>query len=118
MDYKWRGCRAGLAALLLIGGIGTGCAQALPNNSVNSAAAAAQGVSAAAVQDQQTAAPAQPLPASPTVALTPDEAKQNAAGNVAELQKMIRGSELTELRTTYNGAMSRRQLKVGTAGAA
>jgi hypothetical protein len=36
--------------------------------------------------------------------LTPDEAKQSAAGNVAELQQMIRGSDLSELRTTYNGS--------------
>jgi hypothetical protein len=35
--------------------------------------------------------------------LTADEAKQSAAGNVAELQQMIRGSDLSELRTTSNG---------------
>ena len=40
----------------------------------------------------------------PTAGLTADEAKQSAAGNVAELQQMIRGSELKELRTTYNGS--------------
>jgi hypothetical protein len=39
-----------------------------------------------------------------TSALTPDEAKQSAAGNVAELQQMIHGSEMSELRTTYNGS--------------
>ncbi|MFM0673300.1 DUF2968 domain-containing protein [Paraburkholderia sediminicola] len=39
-----------------------------------------------------------------TSALTPDEAKQSAAGNVAELQQMIHGSDLSELRTTYNGS--------------
>jgi hypothetical protein len=36
--------------------------------------------------------------------LTPEEAKQSAAGNVAELQQMIHGSDLSELRTTYNGS--------------
>ncbi|MBN3857489.1 DUF2968 domain-containing protein, partial [Paraburkholderia sp. Ac-20340] len=30
-------------------------------------------------------------------------AAQRAADDVAELQQMIRGSELNELRTTYNG---------------
>jgi hypothetical protein len=39
-----------------------------------------------------------------TSALTPDEAKQSAAGNVAELQQMIHGSDMSELRTTYNGS--------------
>jgi hypothetical protein len=36
--------------------------------------------------------------------LNPSEAKQSAAGNVVELQQMIRGSDLSELRTTYNGS--------------
>lgn len=36
--------------------------------------------------------------------LTPDENRQSAAGNVAELQQMIHDSELSELRTTYNGS--------------
>jgi hypothetical protein len=51
------------------------------------------------VQDEQAAVPPQS-----SAALTPDEAKQNAAGNVAELQQMLRGSELAEMRTTYNGS--------------
>jgi hypothetical protein len=38
------------------------------------------------------------------VVLTADEAKQSASGNVAELQQMIHGSDLSELRTTYNGS--------------
>jgi hypothetical protein len=38
------------------------------------------------------------------VVLTADEAKQSATGNVAELQQMMHGSELSELRTTYNGS--------------
>ncbi|MFM0007923.1 DUF2968 domain-containing protein [Paraburkholderia dipogonis] len=36
--------------------------------------------------------------------MNPSEAKQSAAGNVVELQQMIRGSDLSELRTTYNGS--------------
>lgn len=38
-----------------------------------------------------------------TIALTPDESQQSATGNVAELQQVIHGSDLSELRTTYNG---------------
>jgi hypothetical protein len=81
---------------------------------------AAQGVNAQAIQDSgatvgvvsqpgtTTALPAVPQSSAPagqadTTALTPDENRQSAAGNVAELQQMIRGSDLSELRTTYNG---------------
>ncbi|HEV3426917.1 MAG TPA: DUF2968 domain-containing protein [Paraburkholderia sp.] len=105
MDYKWRVRQVALAALLLIGGVETGCAQPLPDSAAANAAAQAGSVAAqdqsAAVQQAQSAQAA-PLPGTPT-ALTPDEAQQSAAGNVAELQQMIRGSELNELRTTYNG---------------
>ncbi|WP_322046890.1 DUF2968 domain-containing protein [Paraburkholderia sp. J67] len=102
MDYKWRVRQVALAALLLIGGVESGCAQPLPDSAA--ANAAAQGTtqdSGASVQQAQ-ASGAQPLPGT-SAALTPEEAQQNAAGNVAELQQMIRGSELNELRTTYNG---------------
>jgi hypothetical protein len=81
---------------------------------------ATQGVNAQAIQDSgatvgvvsqagtTTALPAVPQSSAPagqadTTALTPDENRQSAAGNVAELQQMIRGSDLSELRTTYNG---------------
>lgn len=104
MDYKWRVRRTALAALVLIGGIGTGCAQTPPDNTA-SVAPVVQTASAPAVQDDQAAAAAaQPSSASQPDGLTPDEAKQNAAGNVAELQQMLRGSELNEMRTTYNGS--------------
>ncbi|WP_322032968.1 DUF2968 domain-containing protein [Paraburkholderia sp. J76] len=103
MDYKWRVRRTALAALVLIGGIGTGCAQTPPDNPA-AAAPIAQTTAAPAVQDEQAATPAQATAASQPGILTPDEAKQNAAGNVAELQQMLRGSELAELRTTYNGS--------------
>ncbi|SDC39432.1 DUF2968 domain-containing protein [Paraburkholderia lycopersici] len=101
MDYKWRVRRIALAALVVIGGIGTGCAQTPPDNSA-AAAPVAQTTAAPAVQDEQVTM--QALAASQPTALTPDEAKQNAAGNVAELQQMLRGSDLSELRTTYNGS--------------
>ncbi|QGZ54899.1 DUF2968 domain-containing protein [Paraburkholderia acidiphila] len=106
MDYKWRVRRTALAVLVLVGGIGTGCAQTPPDNSA-AAAPVAQTSAVPAVQDDQAATAALPMAASAATqpgVLTPDEAKQNAAGNVAELQQMLRGSELTELRTTYNGS--------------
>jgi hypothetical protein len=112
MDHKWRVRQLALAALMLIGGIEAGCAQTLPDSAkAGTTAIATANVAAGAVvaQDQavapaqpQAESAAQPLPGAPT-ALTPDEAQQNAAGNVAELQQMMRGSDLSELRTTYNG---------------
>jgi hypothetical protein len=81
------------------------------------AAGAVQGVNAQALQDSSASAGvvSQPgtttaLPAAAqngqadTTALTPDENRQSAAGNVAELQQMIGGPDLSELRTTYNGS--------------
>ncbi|PVX73595.1 DUF2968 domain-containing protein [Paraburkholderia unamae] len=103
MDYKWRVRRIALAALVLIGGMGTGCAQTPPDNSAT-AAPVAQTSGAPVAQDEQAAAPAQVQAASQATTLTPEEAKQNAAGNVAELQQMLRNSELSDLRTTYNGS--------------
>jgi hypothetical protein len=55
----------------------------------------------AALPDTSQAAPASQTE---TTALTPDETRQSAAGNVVELQQMIHGSDLSELRTTYNGS--------------
>ncbi|MDR3096373.1 MAG: DUF2968 domain-containing protein [Paraburkholderia sp.] len=123
MNGKWRARRIALAAMLLLGGLEAGCAQLLPDQAAARVTAqpaaqpAAQATANAAsntagtmtVRDPSIAAAqpkaaslAQPLPGAP-VALRPDEAQQNAAGNVAELQQMIRGAELNELRTTYNG---------------
>ncbi|WP_341312438.1 DUF2968 domain-containing protein [Paraburkholderia sp. IMGN_8] len=75
---------------------------------------AVQGVNAQALPDSGTSAGVLSLPGATTAlpatsqaqtgVLTPDEAKQSAAGNVAELQQMIHGSDLSELRTTYNGS--------------
>ena len=122
MNGKWRIRQVAVAALMLLGGIEAGYAQSLADQgkaqaqakaqsaaqtaasvAANSAVStvAAQDGAAASVQPQADSA-AQPLPGTP-VALTQEEAQQNAAGNVAELQQMIRGSDLNELRTTYNG---------------
>ncbi|CAG4891206.1 DUF2968 domain-containing protein [Paraburkholderia saeva] len=92
---------AGLAGLVVIGGMQVVCAQTSPEP-VASIAVASQttAVPAAdpAANSVLSAASAQP------VVLTADEAKQSATGNVAELQQMMHGSELSELRTTYNGS--------------
>ena len=101
MDRKSKLRQIALAAFIVMGAAAQSVtAQPLPNNGVS---AAANGV----VSQPGTMAP---LPVTPqagqaqTTALTPDVAKQSAAGNVAELQQMIRGSDLSELRTTYNGS--------------
>ncbi|NPT61376.1 DUF2968 domain-containing protein [Paraburkholderia sp. 5N] len=72
-------------------------AQALPDSGASAAVVAQPGTATAlpaTTREQQGQAGV----------LTADEAKQSAAGNVAELQQMIRGSDLSELRTTYNGS--------------
>jgi hypothetical protein len=87
---------------------------------------AAQGVNAQALQDSGASAGvvSQPgtttaLPATAqtgqaeTTALTPDENRQSAAGNVAELQQMIHGSDLGEMRTAYNGSYGASMLFYG-----
>ncbi|CAN7791666.1 DUF2968 domain-containing protein [Paraburkholderia hospita] len=85
-----------ITAFVALGAVQSGDAQTLPDSGA-SAAVVAQPVMATALpattQEQQGQAGV----------LTADEAKQSAAGNVAELQQMIRGSDLSELRTTYNG---------------
>ncbi|WP_322009453.1 DUF2968 domain-containing protein [Paraburkholderia sp. J12] len=103
MDYKWRVRQAALAVMVLFGGIEAGCAQPLPQDAGTAAQPAVQAAPAASEALPTAAQPAQAAAAGQTIALTPDEAQQNAAGNVAELQQMIRGSDLNELRTTYNG---------------
>ena len=96
MDRKSNLRQIALAAVIALGAVQVAGAQALAN-----------GASAAVVSQPGATAP---LPGTPqagqqgATALTPDEAKQSAAGNVAELQQMIRGSDLSELRTTYNGS--------------
>ena len=98
-----------LAALVMIGGIHGVHAQANPGNALTTVAAAEPPIVAqpaasealpALVAPGQAAQPAQPAP----LASTADEAKQSAAGNVAELRQLVDGSDLNQLRTSYNGS--------------
>ncbi|NPT38596.1 DUF2968 domain-containing protein [Paraburkholderia xenovorans] len=101
MDRKSKLRQIAFAAVIAIGAAQGVNAQSLPDSSAGAGAGGG-------VVSQPGATVA--LPATPqagqaqTSALTPDEAKQSAAGNVAELQQMIHGSDLSELRTTYNGS--------------
>lgn len=101
MDRKSKLRQIAFAAVIAMEAARGVNAQALPDSSTSAGA-----VSGVVSQPGTTAA----LPATSqagqaqTSALTPDEAKQSAAGNVAELQQMIHGSDLSELRTTYNGS--------------
>jgi hypothetical protein len=93
MDRKSKLRQIALAAIIAMGAVQGVNAQALPDSG-----------SSAGVVSQPGTTTALPSTQAQTSALTPDEAKQSAAGNVAELQQMIRGSDLSELRTTYNGS--------------
>ena len=93
MDRKSKLRQIALAAFIAMGAVQGVNAQALPDSG-----------SSAGVVSQPGTTTALPSTQAQTSALTPDEAKQSAAGNVAELQQMIRGSDLSELRTTYNGS--------------
>ncbi|MEM5437282.1 DUF2968 domain-containing protein [Paraburkholderia diazotrophica] len=99
MDQKSKVRHVALSACILFGAVYGAYAQAAEENGAVVAATAATAV---VTQAGTTAAPA--ASASQTFALTPDEAKQSATGNVAELQQMIHGSDMAELRTTYNGS--------------
>ncbi len=95
MDQKSKVRQIALSVVIAIGGIQGVHAQAL---SESAASSAIETTAAAEPDTSSTSSPAQPI------ALTPDEAKQSATGNVAELQQMIHGPDLTEMRTTYNGS--------------
>lgn len=97
MDRKSKLRQIALVAFMVMGGVQGVNAQALPDSG-SSAGVVSQPGTTTALPANAVAGQAQ------TNALTPDEAKQSAAGNVAELQQMIRGSDLSELRTTYNGS--------------
>ncbi|MFL9867102.1 DUF2968 domain-containing protein [Paraburkholderia fungorum] len=97
MDRKSKLRQIALAAFIAMGAVQGVNAQALPDSG-SSAGVVSQPGTTTALPANTVAGQAQ------TNALTPDEAKQSAAGNVAELQQMIRGSDLSELRTTYNGS--------------
>ncbi|PQV47620.1 DUF2968 domain-containing protein [Paraburkholderia sp. BL21I4N1] len=101
MDHKSKLRQITLAAFIALGAVQGVYAQALPDGS----ASAGGGAGVVSQPGTTTALPATAQTgAAQTTALTPDEAKQSAAGNVAELQQMIHGSDLAELRTTYNGS--------------
>ncbi len=101
-----------LAALVVIGGIGmVGCAgaqSAAEGASAVPTASAPAGASAPVVAAVPASVSA--LPATTTIA--PDQSAsasladdtKEAQGNVAELRRLMRGDELTELRTAYNGS--------------
>ncbi|WP_114815339.1 DUF2968 domain-containing protein [Paraburkholderia kururiensis] len=100
MDQKSKLRQIALVAMLTIGGVQAGCAQTAPAESGATATAGAV--------ESQPAVPA-PLPAvTPAAASTVAAASANDSategGNVAELQRMIHGPDLAELRTTYNGS--------------
>ncbi|NPT45391.1 DUF2968 domain-containing protein [Paraburkholderia sp. 1N] len=97
MDRKSKLRQIALVAFIVMGGVQGVNAQALPDSG-SSAGVVSQPGTTTALPANAVAGQAQ------TSALTPEEAKQSAAGNVAELQQMIRGSDLSELRTTYNGS--------------
>lgn len=109
MDQKSKVRQLALVGLVVIGGVQGVRAQTSPDNSANITVASNTPVGTAAPLSGDTAATAL-SPDAPTAAssapvvLTADEAKQSASGNVAELQQMIHGSDLSELRTTYNGS--------------
>lgn len=97
MDHKLKLRQLAVGVLVAMGVAQGVYAQALPNTAA-SAAVVQQDATTSALPATTQAESGQ------TTALTPDEAKQSAAGNVAELQQLIRGSDLTEMRTTYNGS--------------
>ena len=103
MDHKSTLRHLALAAFVALAGVQSVEAQTLSDNAANAAVvsqpAAPTALPSTAPLQQSATAPTQ----SPSPALTPAEAQESAAGNVAELQQMIRGSDLSELRTTYNG---------------
>lgn len=105
MNHYSRMRGTALAALIAIGGLGIeGCATA------SSAADAAGNVGTPAATPAAAVLPAASTPASATIASLEPTATASAAdettevqGNVAELQRLMHGNELSELRTAYNG---------------
>jgi hypothetical protein len=100
MDRKSKLRQIALAAFIAMGAVQGVNAQALPDSGSSAGVVSQPGTTTALPANAVAGQNAQ----TQTSALTPDEAKQSAAGNVAELQQMIRGSDLSELRTTYNGS--------------
>jgi hypothetical protein len=96
MDRKSKLRKIALAACIVLGALQGANAQALQDSGASGTVPQPGPTSAS--PDTSQAGQAE------TTALTPDENRQSATGNVAELQQMIHGSELSELRTTYNGS--------------
>ena len=106
MDQKSKVRQIALAAFIAWGAAQGAQAQSLQDNNGNAGVVSQPGTT--------TALPATaPGGQAETTALTPDENRQSAAGNVAELQQMIHGSDLSELRTTYNGSYGASMLFYG-----
>lgn len=104
MDRKSKLRRVAVAAFIAWGsaqGVNAQTAQGNTNAGVvvqrGTAAVPAQDVATSSGQSGASGQTESPI-------LTPDENRQSATGNVAELQQMIHGSDLNELRTTYNGS--------------
>ncbi|KAA0089446.1 DUF2968 domain-containing protein [Paraburkholderia sp. T12-10] len=96
-----------LAALIAIGGLGTTACATAQSNADGAANVAT--VASAATAPVMTASPAASTQLSSpaaapdqTTTATAAEAKEGQ-GNVAELQRLMQGTELSELRTAYNG---------------
>src|SRR6201996_6981050 len=100
MDQKSKLRDIVLAACIVLGAAQGANAQAVQNSDASPAVVSQPGTTAALPDTSQAPQVSQPE----TAALTPDENRQSATGNVAELQQMIHGSDLSELRTTYNGS--------------
>ncbi|MEA3085446.1 MAG: hypothetical protein QOC89_3143 [Paraburkholderia sp.] len=100
MDRKSKLRRIALAAIVAMGAVQSVNAQTLPDSGSSAGVVSQPGTTTALPANTVAGQTGQ----AQTSALTPDEAKQSAAGNVAELQQMIHGSDLSELRTTYNGS--------------
>jgi hypothetical protein len=101
MDHKSKLRQIALGALVALGVVQSVYAQSLPDNAASAAVASAAPSSTPLAATAQAGEAAQP---GQGTVLTPDEAKQSAAGNVAELQHLVGSTDLTELRTTYNGS--------------
>ncbi|MBB5496380.1 DUF2968 domain-containing protein [Paraburkholderia sp. MM5384-R2] len=97
MDRKSKLREIALAACIVLGALQGANAQALQNSGASGTVVSQPGTTSA-LPDTSQAGQAE------TTALTPDENRQSATGNVAELQQMIHGPDLSELRTTYNGS--------------
>ncbi|WP_233850241.1 DUF2968 domain-containing protein [Paraburkholderia sp. HD33-4] len=106
MDRKSKLREIALAACIVLGALQGADAQTLQNGDASSPVASQPGTTSALPDTSQASQ-------TETTALTPDETRQSATGNVAELQQMIHGSDLSELRTTYNGSYGASMLFYG-----